>query len=292
VNVIIPVGPILVTGAGGHLGRLVAEALAADGRSMRLLDRPESLQGGGPGERLAGDIADQETCGRAVEGAAGVVHLAALHGIHLFDQPPEAFWRTNVDGTFALLRAAAAARVPWLVFASSIGVYGDAEGWLDEGVCGHPIDVYQLTKVVGEDLVRFAGTQWGMRTVSLRLGIFVPTPPDNERRRLLAGGVRVTDAATAVVLAARRLSTGGDLPRAINVVARVPFTADDLPALDAEPAAVLERHWPGIGAAFSARGSVPPRVTRIYPTETLRASLGWRPKAERPILLEPPSVPG
>lgn len=91
--------PILVTGAAGHLGHLVAEALTADGCSLLLFDRFAPLRWGGPGERLVGDMADGATCERAVEEAAGIVHLAA---------PP---WVTRIYPT-ETLRASLGWR-PW-----------------------------------------------------------------------------------------------------------------------------------------------------------------------------------
>jgi nucleoside-diphosphate-sugar epimerase len=53
-----------------------------------------------------------------------MVHAAALHGIHRGHWRPQDFWSINVDGTFNLYEAAAAAKVAKVVLASSMAVYG------------------------------------------------------------------------------------------------------------------------------------------------------------------------
>jgi nucleoside-diphosphate-sugar epimerase len=274
---------VLVTGAGGHLGLLVAEGLAADGHRLRLLDQVARRPIDALGEALVGDLAEPGVCRSAVAGVAGVVHLAALHGIHLADHGPSAFWRTNATGTFELLLAARAAGVRWFVFASSIGVYGDAVGWLDEGVAGRPVDVYQLTKIVDEQIVDFARTQWSLASVCLRLGIFVPVPPPDEQRRLLAGGVAPTDVTEAIVRVTRRLIAGGSLPPALNVVAPVPFVAADLKELGRNPSRVVQGYFPEAESRSDLAGLDP--IVSIYPTDALGATLGWQPEVRFSPLL-------
>ncbi|MCP9487287.1 MAG: NAD-dependent epimerase/dehydratase family protein [Gaiellaceae bacterium MAG52_C11] len=66
---------VLVTGAGGSLGRALIPALGAAGHEVTKLDlRPEH---GGGDVRRANDVT------RAVEDVDAVVHAAALHGVHL-----------------------------------------------------------------------------------------------------------------------------------------------------------------------------------------------------------------
>ena len=279
---------VLVTGAGGHLGPLVAKRLATQGHRLRLLDSDARRPIGAVGAVLVGDVAEPNVCARAVADVTGVIHLAALHGIHLADHRPGEFWRTNATGTFELLVAARAAGVRWFVLASSIGVYGDAVGWLDEGAAGRPVDVYQLTKIVDEQVVDFARTQWGLASVCLRLGIFVQVPPAAERWRLLTGGVALEDVAEAIVRVTRRLGAGGSLPPALNVVAPVPFVAADLPDLQRDPGRVVERCYPGTNASSQLAGVDP--IARIYPTQALGTALGWQPQVRFGPALPPSST--
>ena len=120
-------GPILVTGATGFIGRRLVARLRNKGHSIRALVLPnDSL----PPEWDAsvcishGDISDRKAVENAVDGAAGIVHLAAVVG----DWGPESlFQRVTVDGTQLVFKAALKRNIP-VVLASSIVVYGDLLG--------------------------------------------------------------------------------------------------------------------------------------------------------------------
>jgi nucleoside-diphosphate-sugar epimerase len=89
---------VLVTGARSLLGGLTAQALAARGDDVVVLQRGAS--GLGLAEVL-GDIADPAAVREAVHGCDAVVHLAARVGVV---GTPEQFRLTNVEGTRVLLR--------------------------------------------------------------------------------------------------------------------------------------------------------------------------------------------
>ncbi len=108
---------VLVTGASGFLGRAVAAALVAEGHEVRTLQRRPSRV---PGARDAlGSVTDASAVGRAIDGAAGVIHLAAK--VSLAGDPAE-FRRVNVDGTRIVLDAAERAGVTRFVQVSSPSV--------------------------------------------------------------------------------------------------------------------------------------------------------------------------
>ncbi|MFO1308870.1 MAG: NAD-dependent epimerase/dehydratase family protein [Burkholderiales bacterium] len=121
-------GTVVVTGAGGFIGRALVERLRAAGRDVRPVVREDrgDVEGavalgpleGAPGEALA----------RALAGAAAVVHLAArAHRRDAGDAGAEDAYRAaNVDATARLARAAVAARVGRFVLASSVKVNGEA----------------------------------------------------------------------------------------------------------------------------------------------------------------------
>jgi 2-alkyl-3-oxoalkanoate reductase len=133
----------VVTGAAGFLGRAFATALREQGWHVTGVDVQP-----GPGVR-AGDVTRPDGFADALDGAALVVHTAARVAEH---GRPEAFRRTNVDGTVALLRAAEAAGVRRFLHLSSIVVLGrdfpDGAGE-DEPVrpTGNP---YTDTKIAAE----------------------------------------------------------------------------------------------------------------------------------------------
>jgi nucleoside-diphosphate-sugar epimerase len=69
---------VLVTGAGGNLGRATLPALAEAGHTVRALDfRPLDI----PHELVVADVRDARAVAEAAAGCDAVVHAAALHGI-------------------------------------------------------------------------------------------------------------------------------------------------------------------------------------------------------------------
>ncbi len=247
---------VLITGAGGNLGRVTAPALAAAGHTPRLMDfRPIETSH----EFMQGDVRNREDVQRAVAGVDAIVHAAALHGIHLRTWAPHDYWAINVSGTFNVFEAARTAGVRQLVLCSTMGVYGasarapkDAWGSVHEELPCVPTDVYGVSKRLCEELGRDYGRQWGVTTVALRLGMFVPESFERYGFRLLFGGVDDRDVAEAVLRALDYTPAGGF--DAFNIMADVPFTPADASALHADAPAVLERYYPGVGALARTRG--------------------------------------
>ena len=117
--------PNLVTGGTGFLGAHVVRALLARGREVRCLVRagtPRDNLDGLPVEIVTGDLNDPASLGRACSGADIVYHVAADYRLYAPD--PREIYRTNVDGTRALLRAAEVAGVTRFVHTSSVGALG------------------------------------------------------------------------------------------------------------------------------------------------------------------------
>lgn len=172
-------GPILVTGASGFLGARVTEALVDEGRAVRawIHRRPVAVAT----ERLVGDLRDEATRQKAVEGASSVVHGAALLDPIASEDDADA---VNHRATVALAEAAARAGCACFVFVSSqaaIGWRADA-GLVDEHAPLAPTTIYGRSKRDAEQGV--ARAELGaMRVVILR-------PPTiygpGERRNFLA----------------------------------------------------------------------------------------------------------
>jgi dihydroflavonol-4-reductase len=112
---------ILVTGATGHIGNVLVRELLRGGERPRVLVRPGKLPPALAGldvEISPGDILDQDSLNRAVQGVRLVYHLAAR--ISLASGPDPETERVNLEGTrnvIAAIRRSGAAR---LVYASSI----------------------------------------------------------------------------------------------------------------------------------------------------------------------------
>lgn len=117
--------PSLVTGGTGFVGAHVVRALLARGREVRCLVRPEANcdnLAGLPVEIAWGDLGDPASLARACAGAEIVYHVAADYRLWLKDS--REIYRTNVDGTRALLAAAGEAGVTRFVHTSSVGALG------------------------------------------------------------------------------------------------------------------------------------------------------------------------
>lgn len=136
---------IVVTGAGGFVGRRVVERLRTQGaivtgigRSAPPADWPADARW------VRADIANAADYEAALAGVDCVVHLAALTG----KARPEDFQRANVDATKSLLDAGARAGVGRFVFVSSVAVtFADRRYY-----------AYAESKIEAEALVRAAAT--------------------------------------------------------------------------------------------------------------------------------------
>jgi len=154
---------VLVTGAGGFLGRHLVPRLRAAGWRVRGLARPGRELPDGVEPAPAAGLDDTAALARAVAGVDAVVHLAAR--VHVMRDraadPLAEFRRVNVEGTRALLDAAIAAGARAFVFASSAKAMGEwtTAPWTEETE-PRPADPYGVSKLEAERLVleRTAGT--------------------------------------------------------------------------------------------------------------------------------------
>jgi dihydroflavonol-4-reductase len=170
-----------VTGATGFLGSHVARALQDQGAKLRLLVRPTSnLKNldGLKAETAVGDLRDPASLEKAMAGCEAVFHVAADYRLWLRD--PAEMYRSNVEGTRAILNAARKNAVRCVVYTSSVATIGFTGN-------GHPADEdspvsladmighYKRSKFMAEQLALETGRA-GMRVV-----IVNPTTPVGEQ---------------------------------------------------------------------------------------------------------------
>jgi dihydroflavonol-4-reductase len=114
-----------VTGATGFLGAHVARVLAEQGAELRLLVRPTSdlrnLEGLNA-DRVTGDLRSPASLEKGISGCEVVFHVAADYRLWVRD--PEQMYRSNVEGTRALLEAARKNGVRRVVYTSSVATVG------------------------------------------------------------------------------------------------------------------------------------------------------------------------
>ncbi len=164
---------VVVTGATGHLGRAVVEALAE--HEVVAVSRSGADVGHAVG--LACDLTEESsvgTLGGALGAGVALVHLAAWHPPATASTSPGDRRRlldTNVLGTMRALDAARSGNASCVVYASSFEVYGIPRGVpIDETHRTYPTTDYGATKLSGEHhLAAFAYEEGGVRTVALRM---------------------------------------------------------------------------------------------------------------------------
>jgi len=88
---------------------------------VRSRERAQALEKLGA-ELIVGDVTDISTHLKALEGATGAIHLAAIYDVGIVDRA--ALHRTNVEGTRAFLKAIETARTPRAVYISSTVALG------------------------------------------------------------------------------------------------------------------------------------------------------------------------
>ena len=170
-----------VTGATGFLGSHVARTLADQGANLRLLVRPTSnlknLQGLNA-DTAVGDLRDPASLEKAISGCDTVFHVAADYRLWVRD--PNEMYRSNVDGTRAVLEAARKQGVRRVVYTSSVATIGFTSHGLpaDEespvslaDMIGH----YKQSKYMAEQVAMEAGRS-GLLVVTVN-----PTTPIGEQ---------------------------------------------------------------------------------------------------------------
>jgi len=115
----------LVTGATGFVGSAVVRRLLREDHHVRALVRAgadrRNLQGLEV-EVVEGDLTDAASLARICDGCDALFHLAADY--RLWAPRPQELYRTNVEGTRALLDAAQRAGVPRVIYTSSVATLG------------------------------------------------------------------------------------------------------------------------------------------------------------------------
>jgi UDP-glucose 4-epimerase len=181
---------VVVTGATGNVGTSVVRALAADSAvteivavARRVPQRPLERA-----EFIAADVAASDLA-PIFRGAEVIVHLAWLIQPSRDESVTS---RVNVAGSRRVFAAAVAARVPSVIYASSVGAYSPGpkdrlvdESWPTEGI---PSSFYSRHKAeVERDLDRLVSEQPQMRIVRLRPGLIFQRSAATEIRRLFVG---------------------------------------------------------------------------------------------------------
>jgi nucleoside-diphosphate-sugar epimerase len=162
-------GPVLVTGGTGFLGRRIVEHLLAQGRDVTVLARRPAPDLEKRGVRLvAADLSNSEAVRSACRGVETVFHVAAKVGVWGRYRD---FFHANVLGTRAILEGCRTYGVRRLIYTSTPSVVYDGRdlAGADESL---PLTsrcpaAYPLTKAIAEREVLAANSP-ELSTVALR----------------------------------------------------------------------------------------------------------------------------
>lgn len=162
---------VFLTGGGGFIGGELAERLRERGDDVVGLARtPEAAAAlAGRGAHVVhGDVLDEGVVTAAMAGCDLVYHVAGVNSHCPAD--PDRLLRVNVEGTGAVVRAAATAGVGRVVFTSSAAALGEAEGTIgteDSPHRGSYLSLYDRSKHEAELLAFAIGRERGVEVVAL-----------------------------------------------------------------------------------------------------------------------------
>jgi len=188
----LPHQKLLLTGAAGTLGRVLAPALREQipaGGSLVLSDLGPALQARGV-EGVPCDLADAAGVRALLQGVDAVVHMGGVS----YEIAYEPILQANIRGVHNLYEAARRAGTKRIVFASSNHVTGcyDQDQRISPADAPRPDGHYGASKLYGEALGRLYFDRYGIETVCLRIGTATADdrPPD---RRALASWLSQAD---------------------------------------------------------------------------------------------------
>lgn len=168
---------ILITGGAGFIGSHLAKVLLASDVQVRILDNlssgaRENIPHHKNCQFIEGDITDEATVRKAMDGCSHVVHLAAQVSVPASIEHPDATFRANVVGTELLLKTARAQNLAgWFIFASSAAVYGPLEKQRvqeTDAVGATLKSPYASSKAMNEIQAKMYKDLYGINTLGLR----------------------------------------------------------------------------------------------------------------------------
>jgi nucleoside-diphosphate-sugar epimerase len=173
---------VLVTGGAGFIGSNLAEELIHQGAKVCIIDnlvtgfRENLDEIEGNFDFVEGDINDDASLSRAIEGVELVFHQAALPSVPRSVDDPAETHNMCVNGTFNLLLKARETGVKRFIYAASSSAYGDQPTLPKvETMRPDPLSPYAAAKLVGELYCRAFNSVYGMETFSLRyFNVFGP----------------------------------------------------------------------------------------------------------------------
>lgn len=144
---------VFVTGGTGFIGGEVVRQLRDRGEEVVCLVRnpgkAAKLEALGC-ELVGGDLGDETAIRKGMEGCDAVIHAAAVYEVGIPESERAGMREANVGGTERVLGAALEAKIPKVVYVSTVGVFGNTHGRIVDESYEHPAEeftsAYEETK--------------------------------------------------------------------------------------------------------------------------------------------------
>ncbi len=182
---------ILVTGGAGFIGSHLCEGLLARGYAVRVMD---SLIYGrrdwvpAACEFIEGDIRDIAACDRAAKSMDAVLHCAAMSRSGPSQDAIETCTGSNITGTQNMLLAARDAGAKRFIYSGSSTYYGNRKPPHRESDPPDLLNIYGLTKRVGEQYTLMFDEGFGLPSLVLRyFNVYGPRQPETGAYALVLG---------------------------------------------------------------------------------------------------------
>jgi len=282
---------VLVTGAGGFVGRHLIQAMS--GRfDVTAVDANLSALTPGPSLRLCeGDLTDARVRQAALAGGIdGLVHLAAVPG-GAAEADPALSRRVNIDATLDLLDACAGGgSAPRVVFASTIAVFGETlpEGGVDDATPVAPRLIYGAHKAMMESWVAALSRRGAIDGVSLRLpGIIArPAGPSGLKSAFMSDlfhALRAKRSFTAPVSPSGTLWLMSVRCCAANVIHALTLNSAALPPSRTLTLPALRLSMAELAGAVAAHCGADPGLVAYEPDAGLEAAFAAQPPLATPL---------